>query len=309
LCVHGCDHTENEFGSGSPTALRAKARMAVVRMEELRVREALAYEPVMVFPQGGFCKGALEALAAEGFLAALNTSVFAADYQPGDIVVGDLLDPAISRYGRCPLFSRRYPVSIFSVAFDLFVGKPALLVEHHGFFRNGCRPMTDFVRRLKVQSPDLIWSSPGEIFTEAALHQKISDHETRVRFYADGFLLQNVSDCRTTYRLQRTGQFTGVSHILCDGQALEAAVSASELTSEVTLNPGEVVRIEVPGARVPGSAAVRWSPAYRAKVAARRYLSEFRDNYVARNQWLLSVSEKVKRRLSPPRRSPAPAAH
>ena len=117
--------------------------------------------------------------------------------------------------------------------------------------------------------------------------------------------MQNVSDRRTTYRLQRTGNFTGISHILCDGQALEAAVSASELTSEVVLSPGEVVRIEVPGARMPDSAAVRWSLAYRAKVAGRRYLSEFRDNYVARNQWLLSVSEKVKRRLSPPRRSPA----
>ena len=273
------------------------------------MREGLAYEPVMVFPQGGFCKSALEALAAEGFLAALNTSIFAANHQPGDVVVGDLLDPAISRYARCPLFSRKYPVSVFPVAFDLFVGKPALLVERHGFFRNGCRPMTDFVRRLKVQSPDLTWSSPAEIFTETALHQKISDHETRVRFYTDRFLLQNVSDRRTTYRLQRTGQFSGVSHILCDGEALEAAVSGSELASEVTLNPGEVVRIEVPGVRVPGSTAVRRSLAYRARVAARRYLSEFRDNYVARSEWLLSASEKVKRRLTPPRRSPAPALH
>jgi hypothetical protein len=310
ICVHGCDHTENEFGSGSAAELRAKATMAVARMEELRMREALAYEPVMVFPQGGFCKGALEALGAEGFLAALNTSVFAADHQPGDVAVGDLLDPAISRYGRCPLFSRKYPVSLFPVAFDLFLGKPALLVEHHGFFRNGCRPMTDFVRRLKVQSPDLIWSSPGEIFTEVALHQKISDHETRVRFYADRFLLHNVSDRRTTYRLQRSGQFSGVSHILCDGEALEAAVSASELASDVTLDPGAVVRIEVPGgARVPASTALHWSRAYRAKVAARRYLSEFRDNYLARNEWLLSASKMVKRRLSPPRRSPTAAVH
>ena len=309
VCIHGCDHTENEFGSGSSEELRAKAKMAVARMEELRIREGLAYEPVMVFPQGGFCKGALEALAAEGLLAALNTSVFAEDHQPGDVAVGDLLDLAISRYGRCPLFSRRYPVSIFPVAFDLFVGKPALLVEHHGFFRNGCRPMTDFVRRLRVQSPDLTWSSPGEIFTEAALHQKISDHETRVRFYADRFLLQNVLDRRMTYRVHRTGQFSGVSHILCDGKALEAAVSESELASEVALNPGELVRIEVPGAQAPDSAAVRWSLAYRAKVAARRYLCEFRDNYVARNEWLLSVSEKVKRRLIPARRSPASVGH
>jgi hypothetical protein len=309
VCIHGCDHTEKEFGSGSSEELRAKAKLAVARMEELRVREGLAYEPVMVFPQGGFCKGALEALAAEGFLAALNPSVFAEDHQPGDIAAGDLLDLAISRYGRCPLFSQRYPVSIFPVAFDLFVGKPALLVEHHGFFRNGCRPMTDFVRRLKVQSPDLTWSSPGEIFTEAALHQKISDDETRVRFYADRLLLQNVSDRRTTYRLHRPGQFSGVSHILCDGEALEAAVSESELASEVTLNPRELVSIEVPGARVPGCAPLRRSLGYRAKVAARRYLSEFRDNYVARNEWLLSVSEKVKRRLTPPRRSPAPTVH
>ena len=308
VCVHGCDHTENEFGSGSPAALRAKARMAVARMEELREREGLAYEPVMVFPQGGFCKGALEALAAEGFLAALNTSVFGEDYQAGDLVVGDLLDPAISRYGRCPLFSRKYPVSIFPVAFDVFVGKPALLVEHHGYFRNGCRPMTDFVRRLKAQSPNLIWSSPGEIFTEAALHQKISDHETRIRFFTDRFLLHNVSDRRTTYRLERTGQFSGLSHILCDGEALEASVSASELASELALDPGEVVRIEVPGASVPGSAPARWSFAYRTRVAARRYLSEFRDNYVARNEWLLSVSEKIKRRLRL-RRSPTPAVY
>ena len=249
------------------------------------------------------------ALVADGFMAALNTSFLDTKHQPGDLVVGDLLDPAISRYGRCPLFSRKYPLSVFPVAFDLFVGKPALLVEHHGFFRNGCRPMTDFVRRLRVQSPDLTWSSPAEIFTETALHQKISDHETRVRFYADRFLLHNFSDRRTTYRFQRTGQFTGVSHILCDGEALEAEVSESELAGEVTLNPGEVVRIEVPGARVPGAAAVSGSLPYRAKVAARRYLSEFRDNYVARNVWLLSASEKVKRRLTLPRRSPAPALH
>ena len=61
--------------------------------------------------------------------------------------------------------------------------------------------------------------------------------------------------------------------------------------------------------RVPGSTAVRRSLAYRARVAARRYLSEFRDNYVARSEWLLSASEMVKRRLAPPRRSPAPALH
>ena len=41
-------------------------------MQELRERTGLEYDPVMVFPQGGFCKAALRALDAEGFLAALS---------------------------------------------------------------------------------------------------------------------------------------------------------------------------------------------------------------------------------------------
>ena len=105
----------------------------MARMEELRVR-GTRIRAGHDFLQACFCKGALQAFAAEGFLVAFNTSVFAADHQPGDVVIGDLLDPAISRYGRRPLFSRKYPVSIFPVAFDLFVGKPALLVEHQRLF-------------------------------------------------------------------------------------------------------------------------------------------------------------------------------
>jgi hypothetical protein len=36
---------------------------------------------------------------------------------------------------------------------------------------------------------------------------------------------------------------------------------------------------------------------YRTKVAARRYLSEFRNNYISRNDSLLAVANRVKHLL------------
>jgi hypothetical protein len=42
---------------------------------------------------------------------------------------------------------------------------------------------------------------------------------------------------------------------------------------------------------------VRTSAMHRAGVASRRLLSNLRDNYVARNQWLLTKAEKLKKFL------------
>ena len=46
--------------------------------------------------------------------------------------------------------------------------------------------------------------------------------------------------------------------------------------------------------RVAPTPAYRLSARYRYSAAARRYLSEFRDNYVARNSRLLAVATKLK---------------
>jgi hypothetical protein len=51
----------------------------------------------------------------------------------------DLLDVAVTRYGGFPLFGRRYPRSLLPFALDLFMGKPALIAEHHEYFRMAIR--------------------------------------------------------------------------------------------------------------------------------------------------------------------------
>jgi hypothetical protein len=298
LCVHGSDHTGGEFRQNDEAELRLKAAQARERMQELRERTGLEYDPVMVFPQGGFCKAALRALDAEGFLAALNTGIFADDSQPDDIRFRDIFDLAIESYGGVPLFSRRYPTHVFPLAFDLFLGKPALIVEHHGFFKKGPERMATFCRKLNRQQHDLVWGSAGRIITEAALFRRNAPEEYDVRFYTDSFSLRNVNEYRTSYRLHRVwSREERPNYLLRDGEPIDVSFRDSFLRAEVTLDPGERVRLEVPRvsqAPVPGH---RFSPAYAAKVACRRLLSEFRDNYIARSDRLLSASEMLKRAL------------
>jgi hypothetical protein len=116
LCVHGTDHTGGEFKAGDETTLRRKAKTALARMVEHQAMTGLRYDPVMIFPQGGFCKAASRALSAEGYLAAINTSVMASDCTPQDLKYRDLLDLAVTSYGGCPLFSRRSPKHLFPLA-------------------------------------------------------------------------------------------------------------------------------------------------------------------------------------------------
>ena len=71
--------------------------------------------------------------------------------------IADFLRPAITRYNGFPIFQRRYPRRLFDSAFDLFLGKPALVVEHHEYFRKGCGAMEEFVAGLYELEPALSW--------------------------------------------------------------------------------------------------------------------------------------------------------
>jgi len=87
---------------------------------------------VMVFPQGKFSSVSLGILKSHNYLAAVNSTSMPYDLPDSHgLTLADLLAPAVSRYGDFPLFMRRYPGNLADFAFDLFLGKPALLVEHH----------------------------------------------------------------------------------------------------------------------------------------------------------------------------------
>ena len=157
LCVHGCDHTGGEFAATDIGSLRTKAAMALERMEVHRRLCGVPFDDVMVFPQGLFSAEAIAALKGAGYLAAVNSDVFPST-QPESLHLRDLLDVAIAKFADFPLFGRRYPGDLAEFAFDLFMGKPALAVEHHGYFRHGYAALESFVERLNGLDERLEWS-------------------------------------------------------------------------------------------------------------------------------------------------------
>jgi hypothetical protein len=250
----------------------------------------------MIFPQGGFCKAALRALSAEGYLAAINTSVMASDAAPRELTYRALLDVAPITYADCPLFSRRYTDRLFPVAFDLFMGKPALIVQHHGDFRDGYEAAGGFVRALTKQDGAVTWSSAAQAVQHAALWKEIGPQEQWIRFYTREFRFRNPTANPTTYRLfKKLALGTAAQGVERDGRPLDFAVENSVLTTELRLDPGETAHVATPlPAYSDGPGEFRGGPLYRTRVASRRWLSEFRDNYVSRSRWLLTKAEGFK---------------
>ena len=72
ICIHGCNHTYNEFGGSNYKELSNLSATAMWRMEQHKRLTGLSYDPVMVFPQGLFSSVAMLALKKQGFLAALT---------------------------------------------------------------------------------------------------------------------------------------------------------------------------------------------------------------------------------------------
>ena len=54
IAIHGCDHTNAEFGTTDASALDWLARTAASRMELHKQKHRLDYDKVMIFPQGVF---------------------------------------------------------------------------------------------------------------------------------------------------------------------------------------------------------------------------------------------------------------
>jgi hypothetical protein len=307
LCVHGCDHTGGEFLSRDENLLRHKARTALARMNQHRDSTGVAFDPVMVFPQGGFSTAALRALAEEGYLCAVNSGVLPVDHEAGDLTVGDLLNSAVTAYDGVPVFRRHYPRSIAPFALDLFLGNPALIVEHHGYFKNGYDEVGDFMRRLNALEPRLSWEPLGQALCGTALYKKTGAATAQVRFHTHRVTLRNPFPARTTFSFSlRLSSTTSRAPLIRSEARIAYQLDGDVLSGEFELAAGAETTLEVISSHehhVPRPAP---GLRYGASVAARRYLSEFRDKYLARNERLLALSRKF---VSSSARSTTPVAN
>jgi hypothetical protein len=299
LCVHGCDHTTAEFSSTDLAVLNSKVQLASARMNSVERWNGLSYSKTMVFPQGRFSTGALTALKANNYLAAVNSSPSPANHGPyGFLTVADFLTPAVTRHGGFPVFVRRYPAGLEQFAFDLFFGKPLLVVEHHAYFKDGGARLAEFVTRIN-SFKKLQWAGLHDIMKKSYLEREISNEITACRLYTNHHVIENHAERDRTFFVTKfeTGDVP-IQHVLVNGLAtrfmmidnvLEFATRIPALSSTVVQ---VVYRNSLPRAELEQGFASR------SHVWAHRMLSEFRDNVLCRSGFLLAGAQALRRGFS-----------
>lgn len=295
ICAHGCDHTNNEFRSADYDELLQKNFVARQRMDCHARRTGLDSEPFMVCPQEQYSLAALRAFSdSRQFVALMCTACVPRNLSTPQIRAADLLLPAQDSFYGFPIFKRHYWNGMAVFAMALFLGKPAILVEHHEFFRNGSAGAEEFARRLVELRPNLTWRSLAETVTRTHVRRRVSKSKQEVRFFTDTFYLEHDLEQPMQFRfLRRIPETTQIKHVRADGSEVAFSREDGFLTFEIQLQRPKTLTVQVDVA--PIKPVKFYSPGlrYQASVALRRCLSEFRDNVIARNRTALRTGRRL----------------
>jgi hypothetical protein len=297
ICAHGCDHTNNEFRTTDYEGLLNRNFVASRRMNRHRERTGLPSEPLMVCPQEQYSLEAMRAFAASRqFLGLVCTACMPRNLTSPKISGADLLLPAQDSFYGFPVFKRHYWNGMRAFAMALFLGKPAILVEHHEFFRNGPSATETFISSLAQLRPDLRWKSLAETVTRTHARRRISKNKREVRFFTDTFHLEHELEQPMEFRLlRRLPDATAVERVLVGGKDVPFDRENGFLAFETHADRPKTLSIQVVVTPIKPTKAYSSGVKYQASVALRRGLSELRDNVIARNRFALRVGRLLMR--------------
>jgi hypothetical protein len=281
VSVHGCDHISAEFGPAPGDVLDARARLAQARMRRHQARTGIDHEPVMVFPQGVFSSGTPAVLKRNGFVAAVNTEISPVDDADGGALVRDVWDTAIVRYGAFAIFTRRYAHhGLENFAFDMLLGKPCFIVAHHEFFRDGGAALAALVEQLRSLNRAIVWRSPRQVIRRA-YRSRIDGGRLRVRIYGTEALLENPGERACEYHVEKAETDTSlIARVAIEGREATWSGTPDGVSLDCTIAPRSSALVTIDYRNESASSRIRASMGYSLSVAARRVLSELRDEYV-----------------------------
>jgi hypothetical protein len=268
-------------------------------MERHRSRTGLPFDPIMVFPQGKFSGAAIRALRSSGYLAAVNSTCFPTDPGAEPLTIADFLRPAITRFHGFPIFQRRYPRRLFDFAFDIFLGRPALIVQHHGDFSAGYRQLEEFVNGLYKMEPKLTWSALSDQLMQSCTMRSRSQGWAEVQFFTARFRFENTLPKRATFAFsKREPDGSVVASVLVDGTSVPFSVDDGLLRFEHEIGSGQGIDVRVVDrSGLPVPAFKRPGVIHAVGVSTRRALSELRDNTLARYPRLLAAATDIATRM------------
>lgn len=281
ISVHGCDHTRAEFGSPDPHRLHWKAKQALERMNHHESMTGIRHDRLMVFPQGVFSQEAMGALKRTDFVAAVNNDTISVDPHFRRMTISELWDVAVMSYD-FPIFTRRYPwEGVENFAFDILLGKPAIIVIHHDYCSDQCRRLVNFIERLNALKPSLKWRSLGEVVRRSYRQRELSPDAVEVEMYGTELRVENRFEQRRRFIIKRRDADPSAIKVVRAGSRQVAwNFSQGRIVFEIELNPAEGRTVSVKFHDLWRNGQIRESVSYKVKTMLRRYLCEVRDNYV-----------------------------
>jgi hypothetical protein len=296
VVVHGCDHTTSEFAVRSTEVLNHKIRTSTQRMESFRRRASITAERIMVFPQGEFSPEVGRALKLNGFVAAVNTEVAPALPAGNETTIADVWSLAILKYGTFPIFTRRYlDHGIANFAFDALLGKPCLIAAHHDVFRDHARNLVDFVDRLNALKWNLVWRPLGEAIHRCFATRRLDGDTSVIQMFANTLVVENSDNqARKMLLLKKESDPDRIEAVWVNQARVEFTFQGEYLRVWLTIYPAENAVVRIVYRNDWDGTAHKESSRTDIRVAAKRYLSEFRDNYISRSDLLYESAKKIK---------------
>jgi hypothetical protein len=265
-------------------------------MQNHQARTGIQHDSLMVFPQGVFSSACPEVLKRNGFLAAVNTETLPVDVQNARTRIKDVWDVAILTYGSFPIFTRRYAFhGLENFAFDLLLGKPCLIVAHHEFFKDGGVALIELIEKISSLNCDLRWRPLGQVIRRACRRRATREDAEELQMYGNELLIDNTSDQAIEVKIRkRKSQDDIVSDILCDEKPVLWATELEHFVfgERIPSQSEKYFRVLYPEQAKTGK--LRRSLRFELTVAARRILSEFRDNYLSSSRLLNAPAKRMK---------------
>jgi hypothetical protein len=183
-------------------------------------------------------------------------------------------------------------------AFDGLLGKPCFIAAHHDDFAGDARILLQVIGQLNSLNWKLRWRSLGTAITRTFRVSGNGDGQECVEMYSTSLIYKNEHAC--DYSITFTKQesdFECVQAVTVNGLPVDYVHQRGALRFVTTVPPNEMAEVRILYSSGDSLPAGEDRLMYRAKAVLRRYLSEFRDNYLSRNAHLHQGALRIKEAL------------
>jgi glycosyltransferase involved in cell wall biosynthesis len=287
VCIHGNDHSHREFGAYTDHPLDQQVdniKQAIWRMERFHSLTGIPYDRFMVFPHAVAPAMTFSALRDYGFLGTANSENIPLGSPTTQNPIFFLRPYTLQFANFLSLFrySAEVPIPRLEIAINVFLGNPLLFYGHQQLFSNGIGAFDRIADNVNEITPDVQWTSLGELARHLYLVRRQNHDSFEIRMYSDELTLKNVTGQEAFFTIERSydSSVRPPSSII-SGSPAQVTTKGDQLIFRARLRPNAVLNVKIASQSDLNlfHGNVKKGGLYTSML---RYVSDFRDIYLSR---------------------------